>query len=469
MSRPSSSKSEAAADAHVTLPPGWTKEYSKSQKKVYYYHHKTNARQWHVPTVMEAQNPQLAAERARRKTLEESAGGNTEGSSNSNSNSNSNSKSNLGASHTYGYHSRKLNNWLKAHLIKTKGKPRGNVLDLACGNGGDISKWNILGVKNYVGVDVARVRLEEAQRRVEGFKGLRFERWSFFKVDLGEEGLEGRVEECRREGGKSVWRWTGGDFRIGFKFDVVSCQLALHYMMQSKEKARNCFKTISDNLREGGTFIITTMDSRYVLERLMGLGGDLMDGKERVIEIGSEGLCSIKVPGETVRRIFSRDEPLTSENWYGLKYEFKLLDTLEPGAGAPPGSNVSVDLEESLLPLELAKSVMEEYGLVLQERLNFSEYFQKHKDDCTDKVDWRNMNVAGVEGNMEQTEWDISRIYCTAAFKKVRGAGGSAAGGVGHISDKDFAIGLMRLRKIHGAEAVNNMSREKKIALIKKL
>ena len=45
---------------------------------------------------------------------------------------------------------------------------------------------------------------------------------------------------------------------------------------------------------------------------------------------------------------------------------------------------------------------MEEYGLVLQERLNFSEYFQKHKDDCTDKVDWRNMNVAGVEGNMEQ-------------------------------------------------------------------
>ena len=60
---------------------------------------------------------------------------------------------------------------------------------------------------------MARVRLEEAQRRVEGFKGLRFERWRFFKVDAGEEGLEGRVEECRREGGKSVWRWTGGDFR----------------------------------------------------------------------------------------------------------------------------------------------------------------------------------------------------------------------------------------------------------------
>ena len=28
--------------------------------------------------------------------------------------------------------------------------------------------------------------------------------------------------------------------RIGFKFDVVSCQLALHYMMQSKEKVRGC-------------------------------------------------------------------------------------------------------------------------------------------------------------------------------------------------------------------------------------
>jgi len=73
----SSSSSSSSADAPVTLPPGWTKEFSKSQKKVYYYHHKTNARQWHVPTVTEAQNPQLAAERARRKTLEESTGPST--------------------------------------------------------------------------------------------------------------------------------------------------------------------------------------------------------------------------------------------------------------------------------------------------------------------------------------------------------------------------------------------------------
>ncbi|GMH61361.1 hypothetical protein TL16_g03240 [Triparma laevis f. inornata] len=53
------------------LPPGWTKEFSKSQQKHYFYHHKTNARQWHPPTLTEAQNPELAAERARRKTIEE--------------------------------------------------------------------------------------------------------------------------------------------------------------------------------------------------------------------------------------------------------------------------------------------------------------------------------------------------------------------------------------------------------------
>lgn len=79
---------------------------------------------------------------------------------------NAQTRSNRNKSHeTFGYHSRKLNNWIKSLLIHLNGKGGGNVLDLACGNGGDVAKWSGVGVGGFVGVDVADKRLEEALRR----------------------------------------------------------------------------------------------------------------------------------------------------------------------------------------------------------------------------------------------------------------------------------------------------------------
>ncbi|GMH48711.1 hypothetical protein TL16_g00351 [Triparma laevis f. inornata] len=282
-----------------------------------------------------------------------------------------------------------MNNWIKSLLIHLNGKGGGNVLDLACGNGGDVAKWSGVGVGGFVGVDVADKRLEEALRRVESFRNLRFKSYKFFMVDLGSESLSGSISQLSKTLPpkntphptlpSTPWSLTPSNFKLTQKFTTVSCQLALHYMMQSSTRARNCFKTISENLEIGGKFILTTMDSRFVVERLMSLGGDLLDGKDRIINIGSENLCTIRVPGETVKRIFNVDEPLTRENWYGLKYNFELLDTLSP-------REVSVHLDEWLIPIELASCVMEEYGLVLEERLNFMEFFEKHKEEGGDKV-----------------------------------------------------------------------------------
>lgn len=79
------------------------------------------------------------------------------------------------------------------------------------------------------------------------------------------------------------------------------------------------------------------------------------------------------------------------------------------------------------------------------------------------------MNVCGVSGKMSQTEWDISSIYCTATFKKVGTQRvGTSATSI-NLSDKEFAIGLMKLRKVYGAEKVNQMGREEKVRLIKDL
>jgi hypothetical protein len=61
----------AADDDGSALPPGWTKSYSKSQKKYYWCHLETKTSQWHPPTEEEIKNPHKAKKIAERKAREE--------------------------------------------------------------------------------------------------------------------------------------------------------------------------------------------------------------------------------------------------------------------------------------------------------------------------------------------------------------------------------------------------------------
>ncbi|KAK7249737.1 mRNA (guanine-N7-)-methyltransferase [Aureococcus anophagefferens] len=65
------------------------------------------------------------------------------------------------------YHMRRFNNWVKSELIRkaaARAAPGGplSVLDLACGKGGDLSKWANAKPTNYVGVDIAKQSLDDA-------------------------------------------------------------------------------------------------------------------------------------------------------------------------------------------------------------------------------------------------------------------------------------------------------------------
>jgi len=52
-------------NANAPLPPGWSREYSNSQKRHFYFHKETNHTQWHFPTASEAKDPKVAEKRAR--------------------------------------------------------------------------------------------------------------------------------------------------------------------------------------------------------------------------------------------------------------------------------------------------------------------------------------------------------------------------------------------------------------------
>lgn len=60
----SSGRPDRDPHADDPLPPGWSRGYSKSQKRNFYFHKETKHTQWHFPTASEAKDPFKAKQRA---------------------------------------------------------------------------------------------------------------------------------------------------------------------------------------------------------------------------------------------------------------------------------------------------------------------------------------------------------------------------------------------------------------------
>ncbi|XP_040986931.1 mRNA cap guanine-N7 methyltransferase 1-like isoform X2 [Juglans microcarpa x Juglans regia] len=65
-------------------------------------------------------------------------------------------------------HLKKLNNWIKSVLIQLYARRGDAVLDLACGKGGDLIKWDKAKIGYYVGVDIAEGSIEDCRTRYNG-------------------------------------------------------------------------------------------------------------------------------------------------------------------------------------------------------------------------------------------------------------------------------------------------------------
>jgi mRNA (guanine-N7-)-methyltransferase len=193
------------------------------------------------------------------------------------------------------YHMRAFNGWVKATQIQeldpkssapaAKGRPghrqpqRGGlrVLDLACGKGGDLGKWALhpRGISNYVGIDVARGSLRDAAVRARA-PNLRpkLPRCTFTCADLGSD-VPGRPKSSRGKGKmQRLLTWSlqdepphsegppefrlarGGGVSPGDRFDAVSIQFAIHYMMSS----RYAFSFFASFARRDGWNIPSQLD-----------------------------------------------------------------------------------------------------------------------------------------------------------------------------------------------------------------
>lgn len=203
---------------------------------------------------------------------------------------------------------RSFNNWIKSTIIQrfspnenfTPGGANGRgggefepaaqgllVLDIGCGKGGDLGKWQQAPqpVELYVGVDPAEVSIDQARERYAqmrgggrggrgGFRGGRpqrsfqgefcvkdcFGEWLGDIPIIQEVGIDGSVGPGG--GGAISARWGGGGF------DVVSMMFCMHYAFESEAKARGMLRNVAGSLKKGGRFLGVIPNSDVIRSRV---------------------------------------------------------------------------------------------------------------------------------------------------------------------------------------------------------
>lgn len=163
---------------------------------------------------------------------------------------------------------RSLNNWIKSCLIQKFSRPEIPtpnllVLDIGCGKGGDIGKWQSAPQcpALYVGVDPAQVSIDQAMQRYNETshrrRGPLFEGHFYVKdcfgTSLGQLPVVQQVGFDPNAGpdvnGQVQMRTVRGGF------DVVSMMFCLHYSYESEDMARGMLKNVVGALKKGGRFL----------------------------------------------------------------------------------------------------------------------------------------------------------------------------------------------------------------------
>lgn len=269
---------------------------------------------------------------------------------------------------------RSFNNWVKSMLIHQYARPGDIALDLGCGKGGDLLKWNRSKVAGFIGIDIAEVSIQQAMERS---KSSRLGFWAKFIVG---DPFEKPIEEVLQS-------------EI-FPVDVVSCQFCLHYSFESESRARMLLSNVSRILRVGCYFIGTIPNSEVIIKHIRRL--------EPNTKKWGNSIYSVE---------FERDPPRDG-NFnppFGHKYTFFLEDAVG-------------NVPEYVVPFEAFRTLCEEYDLVLEYKKPFLKFFEEQQEDRFAMDQARRMKVLKANGQpgIEGDEREACGFYTVFAFKKVK-------------------------------------------------
>jgi len=286
------------------------------------------------------------------------------------------------------YFLRSFNNWVKSTLIRQYCKRGSSVFDLCCGKGGDIHKWKLSNCGHYVGMDISEHAINHAVERFKKYNSKEIFPAIFVKnADVSDTTLD-----------------INYIIPNNIRFDIVSCQMSMHYIFHSEESVRCFLKIVTSRLVPGGYFIGTIPDANVLVKKVRAtkLTTDLQ-GNKRMFTFGN-GFYSAIIP----QKRFPKDKV------YGIRYYFYLEDSV----GRKEGDKV-VYVPEYLVIFNKFKELAEEYGLELLERKNFHEFYSDNiKNHSHRKVFFKMVRSKETDTDKELKEqWDAIYVYMAFAFR----------------------------------------------------
>lgn len=373
---------------------------------------------------------------------------------------------------------RSFNNWVKSCIIQKfspdedhapgameRGANSGNkllVLDIGCGKGGDLYKWQQAPqtLDLYVGLDPAEVSIDQAR-----------ERYRSMANRGGGGGRGGRGGHHQRRGPrlfdsrfhvKDCFAETIGDLdivrQVGFSssnvsssrgFDVVSMMFCMHYAFETEEKARQMLKNVSGALRKGGRFIGCIPNSDVITSKVTAFN-ERLEAKKKAAAATSESTTPPGSPGgsspphsPTPKQKQPEDGELEegeereegeaddTASWgndiyrvrfpgatpadgifrppFGWKYNFFLHEAVE-------------EVPEYVVPWEAFRALAEDYNLELQYHKPFGEVWETEKDArelgaLSERMGVRDRNTGDLLVSPEEME--AAGFYVAFCFYRV--------------------------------------------------
>tara|TARA_Y200000002_G_scaffold382870_2_gene401783 strand:- start:393 stop:3842 length:3450 start_codon:yes stop_codon:yes gene_type:complete len=321
---------------------------------------------------------------------------------------------------------RAFHNYIKSILIKCVSKKGDTLIDLACGKGGDFSKWTNAKLSFVLGIDKSPDNIEN---RVDGAcarylnfrKSHRYVPDSLFVIgDTSKNIRNGNAMKTEKgaqivkavfgEGGKDEKRLGKGIIKQYGKaasgFNVTSCQFALHYFFEDFSLLQNFVRNVAECTHLGGYFIATAYDGKLVFDMLKNKS--LEDG----VSIYEDGAKLWEIKKGYSLNSFEDDSSCCGYS----------IDVFQESINQP--------IQEYLVNYDYLRRIMEDYGLQVLNRDEanelglpdgeglFSDLFTSLSNkSSTQKREYEQYKDAL---NMNEYEKKISFLNKYIVYKKVR-------------------------------------------------
>ncbi|KAF3342899.1 mRNA cap guanine-N7 methyltransferase like protein [Verticillium longisporum] len=345
---------------------------------------------------------------------------------------------------------RSFNNWVKSCIIqkfspdedytpasREQGRSGGHellVLDIGCGKGGDLGKWQQAPqpVQLYVGLDPADVSIDQARERYRQMSsrggGGRGGRGGHRRPPPRIFDCQFHVKDCYGESIEDIDVVR----QVGFEpgpinrrgFDVVSMMFCMHYAFESEEKARTMLRNVAGALKKGGRLVGCIPNSDVLGEHVRKFNermkekkrlkeenpeppaeaedGELEEGEAEETAEWGNSIYRVRFPGKTPEDGIFRPA-------FGWKYNFFLDEAVE-------------EVPEYVVPWEAFRALAEDFNLELQYQKNFMDVWNSEKDDPTLGPLSERMGVRERGGGdllVSPDEQEAASFYIAFCFYKV--------------------------------------------------